>query len=131
MNSMNILLILGLFVVMYFFMIRPQQQQQKKRVEMLSNLQKGSEVILRSGLHGKIDSLDNENKTMTIDADGVYMTFEQSAILSIVALDKHVEAKPDKREVKREEKAVESEAPVEEAVASETPAEDSATEAKD
>ncbi|GAK30315.1 preprotein translocase subunit YajC [Weissella oryzae SG25] len=107
MNSMNILLILGLFVVMYFFMIRPQQQQQKKRAAMLAGIQKGSEVILRSGLHGKIDSLDAEKKTMTIDADGVYMTFEQSAILTVVALDKHVEAKPDKHEVKREEKTVE------------------------
>lgn len=105
--SYNILILIAFFILLYFFMVRPQQKQQKKRREMLQRLTPGSEVVLISGLHGKIDSVDDEAKTLTVDADGVYLTFDQSAVRTIVALDKHVEAKPDKHAEKRAAKAIE------------------------
>lgn len=64
-------------------MIRPQQKAQKKRAEMLSNVKPGAEVVLISGLHGKLDRI-NADKSVVIDADGIYLTFEQSAIRTIV-----------------------------------------------
>ncbi len=43
-----------MFAVLYFILIRPQQKQQKKHQNLLDNLKKGDEVILASGIMGKI-----------------------------------------------------------------------------
>ena len=43
-----------MFAVLYFILIRPQQKQQKKHQNLLDNLKKGDEVILASGIIGKI-----------------------------------------------------------------------------
>jgi preprotein translocase subunit YajC len=43
-----------MFVVIYFFMIRPQQKKTKK---FESTLKVGDKIITKSGLHGKVSSL--------------------------------------------------------------------------
>jgi preprotein translocase subunit YajC len=47
----------ALFALFYFGMIRPQRQQAKKHVEFLTGLTKGDEVVLASGLLGKVVGL--------------------------------------------------------------------------
>ena len=54
-----ILMIGGMFVVFYFITLRPQQKQQKKHQELVTNLKKGDEVALTSGIVGKIFSVDD------------------------------------------------------------------------
>jgi preprotein translocase subunit YajC len=43
-----------IFVVMYFLIIRPQQQQQKKQQQLVNQLKKGDDVLLQSGIYGKV-----------------------------------------------------------------------------
>ena len=50
----------GLFVFMYFIMIRPQQKRQKEHKNLIESLSKGDEVVMTSGLLGKITKLDSE-----------------------------------------------------------------------
>ena len=50
----------GLFIFMYFIMIRPQQKRQKEHNNLISSLSKGDEVVLTSGMLGKISKLDAE-----------------------------------------------------------------------
>jgi len=48
----------GVFVIMYFLLIRPQQKQMKQQQAMLSTLRKGDEVVLQSGLWGKVHTIE-------------------------------------------------------------------------
>ncbi|KAI3473407.1 hypothetical protein Pfo_031656 [Paulownia fortunei] len=50
---------------------------------MQNSLQKGSEVVTIGGLHAVVDSVDNAAKTVDLDAEGVILTFELSAIRTI------------------------------------------------
>lgn len=67
-----------LMVAMLGFMIFSQRKQQKNRLEALSQIQKGDEIITIGGLYGIVDEI-NEQKVV-LDVDGVYLTFERSAI---------------------------------------------------
>ena len=57
--------LVGMFVIMYFLMIRPERKKQAEAQTMLSALKKGDEVVLTSGIVGKIHALDA--KTVSID----------------------------------------------------------------
>lgn len=72
-----------MFVVMaglIFYMNRTQKKQAEKRMESLNKLQKGYEVITIGGLYGTVDEVDTEKRTVVLDVDGVYLTFELTAI---------------------------------------------------
>ena len=47
---------------------------------MMNNLKKGDEVVTIGRLHGVIDSINTEDKTVTLDCDGVYLVFDINAI---------------------------------------------------
>lgn len=70
--------------LMYFMMIRPQKKQQDQRKKMMDALKKGDSVVTIGGLHGVIDSIDEADKSVTLDCDGVYLVFNRSAIGRVV-----------------------------------------------
>jgi preprotein translocase subunit YajC len=47
-----------LFVIFYFLLIRPQQKKVKEHRKLVSEIQKGDEVITYGGIGGKIRDLD-------------------------------------------------------------------------
>ena len=53
--------------VFYFLMIRPQQKKAKDHESMVSTLQKGEEVITRSGIIGKIHGVAEKFITLEVD----------------------------------------------------------------
>ncbi|MBD1381229.1 preprotein translocase subunit YajC [Metabacillus arenae] len=72
-----------MFAIFYFLLIRPQQKQQKKVRDMQSSLQKGNKVITIGGMHGFVDSIDEE--VVVIKAgDGSRLTFDRRAIREVV-----------------------------------------------
>ena len=76
-----------MFVVMaglIFYMNRTQKKQAEKRMESLNKLQKGYEVITIGGLYGAVDEVDTEKRTVVLDVDGVYLTFELTAIKTVL-----------------------------------------------
>lgn len=76
-----------MFVVMaglIFYMNRTQKKQAEKRMESLNKLQKGYEVITIGGLYGTVDEMDTEKRTVVLDVDGVYLTFELTAIKTVL-----------------------------------------------
>ena len=76
-----------MFVVMaglIFYMNRTQKKQAEKRMESLNKLQKGYEVITLGGLYGTVDEVDTEKRTVVLDVDGVYLTFELTAIKTVL-----------------------------------------------
>lgn len=82
-NLMMIVMLVILVAVTYFGMIRPQRKQQQRRMQMMDTLKKGDRVVLVDGLHGKIDSINNNDKTVVIDADGILLTFSRMAIRQV------------------------------------------------
>ena len=80
------LIILVLMMGLMFFTQRSQKKQAKKRMESLNKLQKGYGVITIGGLYGTVDEVDTEKRTIVLDVDGVYLTFELAAIKTVLPL---------------------------------------------
>ena len=55
-----------IFGVMYFLIIRPQQKQAKEQQSFLAQLKKGDEVVLQSGLFGRIAAVGDADLTVEI-----------------------------------------------------------------
>lgn len=72
-----------MFAIFYFLLIRPQQKQQKAVREMQNNLQKGDKIVTIGGLHGILDSID-ENKIVVKVGDGTRLTFDRKSIREVV-----------------------------------------------
>ena len=80
------LIMLVAMLGLMFFMQRSQKKQAQKRMESLNKLQKGYEVITIGGRYGTVDEVDTEKRTIVIDVDGVYLTFELAAIKTVLPL---------------------------------------------
>lgn len=95
-----ILIILMIALMYYFFMIRPQQKQRKQHQDMMSQLHKGDEVVTIGRMHGKIDSINREDRTVTLDCEGIYLTFDMVAIARVVKPADTTETKAEDKEAK-------------------------------
>ena len=84
-NYTFLIMLVAMFALM-FFMQRSQKKQAQKRMESLNKLQKGYEVITIGGLYGTVDEVDTEKRTIVLDVDGVYLTFELAAIKTVLPL---------------------------------------------
>ncbi|GAA6237542.1 preprotein translocase subunit YajC [Apilactobacillus micheneri] len=95
-----------IFAVMYFLIIRPQKKQQQKHAETLKQLQKGDHVVTIGRLHGVVDDIDTENKTITLDCDGIYLVFDMNAVAKVTERVGEATSNDDKSsESKTEEKS--------------------------
>ncbi|MDQ0858246.1 MULTISPECIES: preprotein translocase subunit YajC [Bacillaceae] len=72
-----------MFAIFYFLLIRPQQKQQKKVREMQESLSKGDKVVTIGGMHGIVDSIDEE-KVIIKAGDGSRLTFDRRAVRDVV-----------------------------------------------
>lgn len=79
----SILMIVALFGLMYFLMIRPQRKQEQKRRDQLSKVKKGDRVVTIGRLHGIVDEINEAEKTVTLDCDGIYLVFDLNAIAQV------------------------------------------------
>ena len=80
----TIILFVVLFVLMYFIMIRPQKKQQQQHQEMINSLHVGDHVVMISRLHGKIDKINKADGTVSVDCDGIYLTFDVNAVMNVI-----------------------------------------------
>ncbi|WP_163101819.1 preprotein translocase subunit YajC [Peribacillus alkalitolerans] len=74
--------LLIMFVLFYFLLIRPQQKRQKAVQTMQSDLKKGDKIVTIGGLHGFVDSID-DNKVVIKCGDGSRLTYDRSAIREV------------------------------------------------
>ena len=64
-----LLMIVGIFVLMYFLTIRPQQKRAKAHRELVASIKEGDEVMSAGGIVGVIADIDDQFVTIkTIDA---------------------------------------------------------------
>jgi preprotein translocase subunit YajC len=74
-----------IFVVFYFFIIRPQKKKQDEQQQMINSLNSGSEVLLTSGVYGKISSVP-------LDKDFCFVNISENSEL-LIKIDKKEIAK--------------------------------------
>ena len=79
----SILIIVGMFVLLYFFMIRPQKKQEKKDAEMRDALQVGDEVTTIGGIIGKVVSIKGETFVLETTKDKTKIRFLRGAIRTV------------------------------------------------
>ncbi len=77
---MSIILMVGMFVVMYFFMIRPQAKRAKEQKKFADSMNAGEYIITTGGIHGTIQR-SNEDGTLQLETGrGNFMKIERSAV---------------------------------------------------
>jgi preprotein translocase subunit YajC len=57
----------GMFIIMYFFMIRPQMKKAKEAKKFQDSLEIGDRVMTLGGIHGKIVEIGETDVVMAID----------------------------------------------------------------
>ena len=64
-----LIVMLGLMVVIfYFIMIRPIRQREKKHDEMVSDLEKGDQVITAGGIYSTIEKVDENSVVLRVES---------------------------------------------------------------
>lgn len=63
---MGMLPIALMFVVLWFVMIRPQMKKAKEQQKMVSELVKGDEVLLQSGIIGRLSKVGESYLTVEV-----------------------------------------------------------------
>ena len=74
----------AIFLIFYFMIIRPQQKKSKDRAKLLSNLEKGDNVVTSGGIHGIISGLDEKTVLLQV-SDNLKIKVERSAIGTVIS----------------------------------------------
>jgi preprotein translocase subunit YajC len=85
-SSGFLIVLLGMFAVMYFLLIRPQKAKQRAAQEMLNQLAPGDEVITIGGIYGDVVEVHDDKVVVEI-AEDVHIEVARRAISSIVPPD--------------------------------------------
>lgn len=73
-------ILLGLMlVIFYLLLIRPQQKRMKEHQTLISGLERGDEVVLQGGVHGKVVGLTDAVVTLEV-ADGVRIKADRQSV---------------------------------------------------
>lgn len=83
----TILMLVGMFAIMYFLMIRPQQKKQKETQKMLEALQVNDKVITTSGIYGRVASIKPDKDIVVIEIDDtnkVKVDFQRAAVAHVI-----------------------------------------------
>ncbi|MDP5208275.1 MULTISPECIES: preprotein translocase subunit YajC [unclassified Microbulbifer] len=83
-NSMiTLLMFAGLFAFMWFFIIRPQRKRQKEHQALVGALKKGDEVVMSSGMLGRVDKVDDDYIVLEV-ADNMSLKFQKVAVHAVL-----------------------------------------------
>ncbi|HUX30963.1 MAG TPA: preprotein translocase subunit YajC [Thiobacillus sp.] len=72
-----------IFILFWFMLIRPQMKRAKEQKKMLSEIQKGDEVLTASGQVGKIAKIGEQFVSLEI-ADGVITHIQKQSIQTLL-----------------------------------------------
>jgi preprotein translocase subunit YajC len=76
-------MIVLLFLFMYFMVIRPQSKRNKEHKNLISNIQKGDEVMTIGGVLGRIEKVANDFVVINI-AENANIIVQKNAISNVV-----------------------------------------------
>jgi preprotein translocase subunit YajC len=82
-EMMQIVFMIGIFVIFYFMLIRPQRKRQKEVQQMQEGLQVGDEVVTTAGLLGKIRKIEDDFVVLKV-AENVELKFQKMAMHAVL-----------------------------------------------
>jgi len=83
-DPMITMLLLGLmFVFMYFMIIRPQRKRQKEHESLVQNISKGDEIVLASGMLGKVVRVDDSYVVIDTGTN-IELKFQKMAVHGVL-----------------------------------------------
>ncbi len=82
-DAINIFILIAMFVVFWFLLIRPQQKRAKEHKNMVEALSKGDEVVIQSGIAGKISEI-NDNFIKLEIAPNTQVSVQKGAVASVL-----------------------------------------------
>jgi preprotein translocase subunit YajC len=82
-DVVQILMLGGLFAMMYFLLIRPQKKRQKEHEQLTASIGKGDEVVLTSGMLGKVVEVGDIYLSIDVGSD-VKLKFQKAAVHAVL-----------------------------------------------
>lgn len=105
-----IIMIIGLFVVMYFFMIRPSNKENQRKTAMMNSMAIGDTVLTSSGFYGVIIDIGDDVVIVEFGSNkNCRIPMQKSAITS-VEKPEEAEANAKAAEERKKEQAAKEEA---------------------
>ena len=98
----NLALLGGFILLVYFMMIRPQRKMDKQNKQMRESLKSGDEIITIGGIVAKVSKIKDKTVVVTIGEGKTKMEILKTAVASV---------KTTHDNEPKEKKAVETEAP--------------------
>lgn len=74
---------IAIVILFWFMLIRPQMKRAKEQKKLMSELQKGDEVITASGQVGKISKMGDQYIALEI-ADGVVTQVQKQSVQTLL-----------------------------------------------
>ena len=74
----TLIMLAGMFGIMYLFMIRPQMKRQKEAKAYRDAVKKGDQVVTIGGVHGKVVSVSE--KTVVIEFESGKARVDKTAL---------------------------------------------------
>ena len=78
--TIQIAMLVLLFVVMYFILIRPQKKREKEVTAMRESLKVGDDILTIGGIYGKIVRIRDEKYTIQVGAEKTRLDVAKWAI---------------------------------------------------
>lgn len=79
----TILLVVGMFAMMYFMILRPQQKRQKEHKNLMSEIDKGDEVMTVGGMLGKVVRTEGEYLVLDVGSN-VHLKFQKVSVQAVL-----------------------------------------------
>ena len=76
-------MLFGLFIFMYFLIIRPQRKRQKDHSNLVDSLGKGDEVVMTSGMLGKITKIEGDYVVLEVN-NNLTLKFQKVAVHAVL-----------------------------------------------
>ncbi len=79
----GLLLIAGMFILMYFMIIRPQRKRQKEHQSLIEGVAKGDEVLTTGGILGKVTKVDGDYMVLEV-SNNVELKFQKVSLHAVL-----------------------------------------------
>jgi preprotein translocase subunit YajC len=85
-----IILLVGLFVILWLLVIRPQRKRSDQQVAMQDRLRTGDEIITAGGLHATVKSIEDDVLEIEI-APKIIVRLDRRAVAAVVSQEEELE----------------------------------------
>lgn len=62
-----LIMMVGMFAIMYFFMIRPQMKRMKEAKKFQDSIEVGDKIVTTGGIHGKVTEVGETDVVISLD----------------------------------------------------------------